>query len=143
MLGEDVKWFVSTCHPFQTQQTHHLQLPLTIPDIPTLISKVHIDTMLIPTVNKFQYLVQACCALSSWPKWCPLGKENAKTLGDLISTVDGVEWLKLLLTMAKNLWLQLDTYPRNTASITSIFLHITPRPMALSSRITSTYMIPS
>jgi len=63
MLDEDVKWFSSTCHPCQTQQMHHLHLPLTITDIPMRFHKVHIDTML--TVNKFCYLVQAHCALSS------------------------------------------------------------------------------
>src|SRR5882724_8024994 len=36
------------------------------------------------TVNKLHYLIQAQCALSSWPKWCPLQKENKKTLGDFI-----------------------------------------------------------
>src|SRR5882672_1128479 len=84
MLEEDVKWFISTCHPCQTRQTRHLHLPPTIPNIPTLFRKVHIDTMLMPTVNKFHYLVQARCAMSSWPEWCPLRKENEKTLGDFI-----------------------------------------------------------
>src|SRR5882672_9847715 len=84
MLEEDVKWFICTCHLCQTQQTHHLHLPPTIPDIPTLFRKVHIDTMLMPTMNKFRYLVQACCAMSSWPKWCPLQKENEKTLSNFI-----------------------------------------------------------
>src|SRR5882724_8725962 len=85
MLDEDVKWFVSTCYPCQTRQTCHLHLPPTIPDIPMLFRKVHIDTMLMPTVNKFCYLVQARCVLSSWPEWCPLQKENKKTLRDFIS----------------------------------------------------------
>jgi len=40
--------------------------------------------MLMPTVNKFRYLVQARCALSSWPEWRPLRRENEKTLGDFI-----------------------------------------------------------
>ena len=38
----------------------------------------------MPTINKFCYLVQACCGLSSWPEWWPLQKENEKTLGDFI-----------------------------------------------------------
>src|SRR5882724_2081114 len=84
MLDEDVKWFVSTCHPCQTQQTCHLHLLPTIPDISTLFCKVHIDTMFMPTVNKFQYLVQAYCALSSWAESCPLQKENEKTLSNFI-----------------------------------------------------------
>jgi len=84
MLDEDIKWFVSTCHPCQTQQTHHLHLPPTIPDIPMLFHNIHIDTMLMPIVNKFWHLVQACCALSSWARWCPLQKKDEKTLGDFI-----------------------------------------------------------
>jgi len=93
MLDEDVKWFVSTCHPCQTQQTCDLHLLPTIPNIPMLFCKVHIDTMLMPTVNKFWYLIQAHCTLSSWAEWHPLQKENEKTLGDLIFE-DGVVWLK-------------------------------------------------
>src|SRR5882724_508692 len=84
MLEEDVKWFVSTCHPCQTRQLCHLHLPPVVPEIPSLFHKVHIDTMLMPTVNKFCYLVQARCALSSWLEWHPLRKENEKTLGDFI-----------------------------------------------------------
>ena len=79
MLVEDVKWFISTCHPCQTRQLQHLHIPLVIPDIPSLFRKVHIDTVLMPTVNKFRYLVQAHCGLSSWPEWWPLQKENEKT----------------------------------------------------------------
>src|SRR5882724_4654094 len=67
MLDEDVKWFILMCHPCQTQQTRHLHLLPTIPDIPTLFHKVYIDTILMP------------CALSSWAEWCPLWKENEKT----------------------------------------------------------------
>jgi len=44
-----------------------------------LFSKVSMDTMLMPTVNKFRYLFQACFTL-----WHPLWKENEKTLSDFI-----------------------------------------------------------
>src|SRR6266481_4822930 len=84
MLVEDVKWFISTCHPCQTWQLQHLHIPPVILDIPSLFHKVHIDTMLMPTVNKFRYLVQVHCALSSWPEWQPLWKENKKSLGDFL-----------------------------------------------------------
>ena len=69
MLDEDVKWFVLTCHPCQTWQTRHLHLLPTIPNIPMLFHKVHIDTMLMPMVNKFWYLIQVHCVLSSWAEW--------------------------------------------------------------------------
>src|SRR6266481_7093250 len=53
MLEDDVKWFVSTCHSCQTRQVQHLHIPPVIPDVPSLFRKVRIDTMLMPTVNKF------------------------------------------------------------------------------------------
>ena len=84
MLEDNVKWFVSMCHPCQTCQLHRLHIPPVVLDIPSLFWKAHIDTMLMPTVNKFCYIVQAHCALSSWPEWHPLQKENEKTLGDFI-----------------------------------------------------------
>ena len=86
MLEDNVKWFVSTCHPCQTHQLHCLHIPPVVPDVLSLFWKAHmnIDMMLMPTVNKFHYIVQARCALSSWPEWCPLRKENEKTLGDFI-----------------------------------------------------------
>src|SRR5882724_2529601 len=97
MLDEYVKWFVSTCHPCQTQKTHHLHLPPTIPNIPTLLCKVHIDTMLMPTVNKFWYLIQACCVLSSWAKGHPFGRKMRRHMATLylrISSASGVVWQK-------------------------------------------------
>src|SRR5882724_112772 len=36
------------------------------------------------TVNKFWYLIQVHCRLSSWSERHPLQKENEKTLGDFI-----------------------------------------------------------
>ena len=84
MLEDDVKWFVSMCHPCQTRQLRRLHIPPVVPDVPSLFQKAHIDMMLMPTVNKFRYIVQACCALSSWPEWRPPKKENEKTLGDFI-----------------------------------------------------------
>src|SRR5882724_10712894 len=102
MLEEDMKWFVSTCHPRQTWQLHHLPLPLVIPEIQSLFHKVHINTMLMLTVNKFCYLVQAHCALSSWPEWCQLQKENKKTLGDFIFEEILCRWGRVTEIMTDN-----------------------------------------
>src|SRR5882724_8325331 len=102
MLDEDVKWFILMCHPCQTRQTHHLHFPPTIPDIPTLFHKVHIDTMLMLMVNKFRYLVQACCMLLSWAKWCPLQKKNEKTLGDFILEDIFCQWCAVAEVITDN-----------------------------------------
>jgi hypothetical protein len=59
MLVEDVKWYIRTCHACQTCQTTKLHIPLTVPLISGLFHKVHIDTMLMPKVGGYQYIVQA------------------------------------------------------------------------------------
>jgi len=59
-------------------------IPPVISEPPTLFRKIHMDTMLMPPANKFHCIVQAHCALTSWPEWQPLQKENKKTLRDFI-----------------------------------------------------------
>jgi len=59
---------------------HHLHLPLVVPEVPSLFCKVHIDTMLMPTVKQFCYLCSPLCFVI-WPKWHPLWKENRRPLG--------------------------------------------------------------
>src|SRR5882724_9395020 len=138
MLDEDVKWFVSTCHPCQTWQTCHLHLPPTIPNIPTLFHKVHIDTMLIPTVNKFRYLIQACCTLSSWAKWCPLWK---KTLGNFIFEDILCQWHGMAEIVTDNgpAFVAAAGYlAKKMGFIMSRFPHIIPRLMVWSNESTST-----
>src|SRR5882724_9800225 len=102
MLEEDVKWFISTCHPCQTWQLCHLPLPPVILEIPSLFHKVHINTMLMLTVNKIHYLMQAHCALSSWHEWCPLWKENERTLGDFIFKEILCRWGGVAVFMTEN-----------------------------------------
>jgi hypothetical protein len=84
MLEDDVKWFVHTCHACQIRQTIRLHIPPTVSDIPTLFRKVHLDTMLMPTAGGYRYVVQARCAMSSWPEWRPLRRETEKSLGNFI-----------------------------------------------------------
>jgi len=136
MLDDDVKWFVSTCHPCQTHKTHHLHLPPTIPDIPMLFCKVHKNTMLMLTINKFAILSRPAALYHLGLSGALFGKKMRRPLGILyskISSADREEWLRLLLTMALHLWLWLNTCQRNMASITSRFPLITPRPTALLS----------
>jgi len=101
MLDEDVKWFGSTCHPFQIQQTHHLHLPPTVPDIPMLSARF----TLIPCSLSISFAIFSRPIVP-----CPLGLSGTifrrkmrrllENLYSRISCADGVEWLKLLLTMA-------------------------------------------
>jgi hypothetical protein len=77
---EDIKWYIKTCHECQMRQMRKLHLPPSVPMPGGLFRKAHIDTMKMPKAGRFKYLVQAWCALTSYPEWRMLRKENTKTL---------------------------------------------------------------
>jgi hypothetical protein len=79
-IVEDIKWYAKTCHECQTRQMRKLHIPPTVPTPGGLFRKAHIDTMKMPKAGGFEYLVQARCALTSYPEWRMLRKENTKTL---------------------------------------------------------------
>ena len=83
-LHEDAIWFCKSCHICQTRQTKKIAIPPVITHVPSLFETCHMDTMLMPTANKYRYIVQARCALTSWPEWRALRKENRETLGNFI-----------------------------------------------------------
>jgi hypothetical protein len=84
MLVDNIKWFIRTCHECQVRQTQHFHIPPTVPIISGLFHKVHINTMLIPCSGSYQYIVQARCALTTYPEWCMLHSENSTTLSSFI-----------------------------------------------------------
>ena len=49
-----------------------------------LFPKVYINTMHMPSLSGYKYIVQGHCSLIYWPEWAMLGKENAVTLGKWI-----------------------------------------------------------
>jgi hypothetical protein len=77
-IVEDIKWYVKTCHECQTRQMCKLHIPSTVATPGGLFRKAHIDTMKMPKVGGFKYLVQARCVLTSYPEWRMLRKENTK-----------------------------------------------------------------
>src|SRR5882724_1409389 len=103
MLDEDVKWFISTCHPCETWQTHHLHLPLMIPDIPTLFHKFQCSCQ--PSMSfaiSFRPIVLCLLGLSG-TLFRKKMRRLLETLYLRIFSANGVEWLKLLLTTALHL----------------------------------------
>jgi len=83
-MEEDVKWYVETCHQCQLRQTQKLKIAPTVPIIPSLFRRVHIDTMFMPKAGGYRYLVQARCALTSYPEWRNLTVESGATIGKFI-----------------------------------------------------------
>ena len=84
MLVEDVKWYLRTCHSCQIRQTRKLRIPPHVPLIGGLFAKVHIDTMLMPRASGYRYIIQARCALTSYPEWRMLRAENASAISSFI-----------------------------------------------------------
>ena len=83
-LAEDVKWYLKTCHICQLHSFFQLHLPPTISTPPRLFEKAYIDTMFMPSSNGYRYIVQARCALTSYPEWRALKRETSKTLSSFI-----------------------------------------------------------
>jgi transposase InsO family protein len=77
---DDIKWYARTCHECQVRQTRKLHIPPIVPIPGGLFRRAHIDTMKMPKAGGFEYLVQARCALTSYPEWRMMRKENTKTL---------------------------------------------------------------
>jgi hypothetical protein len=80
MLIDDVKWYIRTCHECQIRQTAKIHIPPTVPIPGGLFRKVHVDTMLMPKAGGYRYIVQARCAMTSYPEWRMLRVETGLTL---------------------------------------------------------------
>jgi hypothetical protein len=80
----DIHWFVKTCHICQERQRRQILIPPVVPTPAPIFSKVHADTMHLPTSGGYHYIVQGRCSLTTWPEFRKLRKENGQTIGDWI-----------------------------------------------------------
>ena len=83
-MGQDVAWFVKTCHLCQLRKTQQVSIPPTVATPAPLFLKVYMDTMHLTPSAGFKYIVQACCSLTHWPEWEMLRQESAKSLARFI-----------------------------------------------------------
>src|SRR5271168_4507506 len=65
-LDEDIAWFIKTCHQCQIQSVEKVVLPPVVSIPAPLFRQVYIDTMFMPVVQGYRYIVQARCSLVSW-----------------------------------------------------------------------------
>ena len=83
-MGGDIAWLIETCHICQQQNTQQSFIPPVVAMPAPLFSKVYMDTMHMPSLSGYKYIVQGHCSLIYWPEWAMLAKENAVTLGKWI-----------------------------------------------------------
>jgi hypothetical protein len=83
-MGNDIAWFIKTCHICQTRQTRNILIPPTVATPAPLFAKIYVDTMHLPPSSGFKYIVQGRCSITHWPKFNMLRRETAKSIGDWI-----------------------------------------------------------
>jgi hypothetical protein len=75
-----VKWYIRTWHECQIRLVKKVVISPTIPMPSGLFRKVYIDTMLMPKVRGYRYIIHARCSLTSYPELDMLKNENFKTI---------------------------------------------------------------
>jgi len=83
-LNDDVRWYTKTCHECQRRQTEYFHIPPTVPEVPSLFRKAHIDTFLMPKAGSYRYVVHARDALTSYPEGRATTSDSAKVIADFI-----------------------------------------------------------
>src|SRR5258708_4915372 len=83
-LNEDVHWYIRTCHECQVRQTEYFYIPPTVPEVPSLFRKAHIDTFLMPKAGSYRYVHHARDALSSYPEGRAATSDSGKVIADFI-----------------------------------------------------------
>ena len=80
----NVNWYIRTCQLCQIRQTRNVLIPLIIVTPALLFAKIYIDTMHLPPLGLYKYIVQGRCSLTYYPEFRMLQSETAKTIGDWI-----------------------------------------------------------
>ena len=101
-MGQDVAWFVKTCHLCQLRKTQQILIPPTVATPAPLFAKVYMDTMHLTPSAGFKYIIQARCSLTHWPEWEMLQQESAKSLARFILNNIIYRWGTLLEIVTDN-----------------------------------------
>ena len=81
-INEDVRWYTRTCHQCQVRQTEYFHIPPTVPFVPGLFWKAHLDTVHMP--GRYRYLLHARDAAFSIPEARAVTSEKATVLATFI-----------------------------------------------------------
>ena len=84
LMGQDIAWYVKTCHICQSRQTHQVLIPPVVATPAPLFTKMFMDTMHLPRSGGFSYIAQGRCSLTGYPEFRMLRKETAQSLGNWI-----------------------------------------------------------
>ena len=83
-MGQDIGWYVKTCHLCQVCQTRQVSIPPIVATPAPLFAKMYMDTMHLSCSGGFSYIVQGHCSLTHYPEYHMLRKETTQALGNWI-----------------------------------------------------------
>ena len=83
-VAADIAWYICSCHICQVHQTTKVLIPPTVATPAALFSKIYIDTMFMPSSNKFKYIIQGRCSLIHYPEFRMLARENTDAIAKWI-----------------------------------------------------------
>src|SRR6266702_1722994 len=83
-MGDDIAWYVCTCHICQVHQTQQVLIPPVVVTPAPLFAKMYMDTMHLPRSGGYLYIVQGRCSLTGYLEFHMLHKETTQALSDWI-----------------------------------------------------------
>jgi len=91
-MGNDINWFVHTCHICQTRKTQKVLIPPIVATPAPLFAKIYVDTMHMPTSSGYKFIVQGRCSVVHWPEFDMLKNENAQAIGEWLMKCFVYRW---------------------------------------------------
>ncbi|EJD41808.1 hypothetical protein AURDEDRAFT_68242 [Auricularia subglabra TFB-10046 SS5] len=78
-MDTDIRWYLRTCHQCQIRLLGHQRIPQTVPFVPGLFFKCHIDVMLMSAVSEGKKAIaQGRWATTSYPEWRSFAKHGIR-----------------------------------------------------------------
>ncbi|KIK14733.1 hypothetical protein PISMIDRAFT_48353, partial [Pisolithus microcarpus 441] len=86
MLEQDVHWYIRTCLSggCQIHCLDQIHIPPVVAIPKPLFYKAYVDTFIMPKSNGYCYVTQACCSLTSYPKWAMLRSKTGKSVSKFL-----------------------------------------------------------
>ncbi len=101
-MGNDINWFVKTCHICQTRKTQNVLIPPIVATPAPLFAKIYVDTMHMPPSSGFKFIVQGRCSVVHWPEFDMLRNKNARAIGEWLLKCFVYRWGMLAEIVSDN-----------------------------------------
>lgn len=102
LIGNDIAWFVKTCHLCQIRKTQNVLIPPVVATPAPLFAKIYVDTMHMPPSSGYKYIVQGRCSVVHWPEFDMLRNENARAIGEWLLKCFIYRWGTLVEIVSDN-----------------------------------------